>query len=193
MKNTINYYEKHAKEFCQQTINVDMSSIQDIFLMYLSKDAYILDAGCGSGRDSLFFLSRGYKVMAMDGSKQICEEAEKLLKQSVLNLNFSEIDFEEEFDGIWACASLLHVSKNDIEDVLNKLYDSLKKNGILYASFKYGESEHVVDEKLYNDYNEDALQALFLKTSFNIKEIFVTQDNVPGRISPKWINIIVQK
>ena len=108
----------------------------------------ILDLGCGSGRDSMYFIEEGFDVTAVDGSEALCELAKIEIGQEVQNIRFEELEFDNVFDGVCACASLLHVSKNDIEDVLNKLYDSLKKNGILYASFKYGESDEIITQKL---------------------------------------------
>lgn len=123
MNQTISYYDKHAEEFCQETKDADMRFCRDKFLSLLeqkndmqnSKDntslnIHILDAGCGSGRDAKAFLDAGCQVTAMDASIKMCEEAQKWLNRQVLCLSFEELIFKQEFDGIWACASLLHVS-----------------------------------------------------------------------------------
>lgn len=193
MKQTFDYYEKNAKDFCALTINVDMHETQNTFLEYLNSGAHILDAGCGSGRDSLAFIKKGYKVTAMDASKQICVEAEKLLHQEVLNKRFDEIDFENTFDGVWACASLIHVPRLEIHDALEKIYNALKVDGVLYASFKYGETERYSNERFFNDYTEKSICDLFGKTKFEIEKIFVTQDLLPDRKELKWVNIIAIK
>ena len=75
--NTINYYNKHAKSFIQTTRSVDFTSIQNKFLSYLPPEASILDFGCGSGRDTKYFLKQNYNVTAIDGSEAICKEASK--------------------------------------------------------------------------------------------------------------------
>ena len=128
MNQTISYYDKHAEEFCQETKDADMRFCRDKFLDFLERrndmqnikdnislNMHILDAGCGSGRDAKAFLDAGYQVTAMDASTKMCEEAEKRLNKQVLCLSFEELIFEREFDGIWACASLLHVPYKDID------------------------------------------------------------------------------
>ena len=107
MNQTISYYDEHAEEYCASTLNANMSFCREAFLSCLEKGAHILDCCCGSGRDSRAFLDAGYTVTAMDASAGMCANAGKLLGQDVLNISFEEISFQDEFDGIWACASLL--------------------------------------------------------------------------------------
>ena len=203
MNQTISYYDRHAEEFCRETKDADMRFCRDKFLNVLEQkndmqngkdngrlNIHILDAGCGSGRDAKAFIDAGYQVTAMDASIKMCEEAEKRLTRQVLCLTFEELIFEQEFDGIWACASLLHVSYKDIDDVLKRLWNALKKNGILYASFKYGEGKRVVRERDFYDYNEVTLKALMIKNGFCIEDIFMTQDVREDRKMERWINVL---
>jgi SAM-dependent methyltransferase len=91
-----------------------MSLWRDKFEAYISKSGRILDAGCGSGRDSHAFKQHGYSVVAFDASTEMCRMASKLIRQKVLLMRFDGMDFEDEFDGVWACSSLLHVSYEDL-------------------------------------------------------------------------------
>ena len=206
MNQTISYYDKHAEEFCRETKDADMSFCRDKFLNLLERknnisnvenngrrNIHILDAGCGSGRDAKAFLDAGCQVTAMDASIKICEEAEKLLNKQVLRLSFEELIFRQEFDGIWECASLLHVSYKEIDDVLKRLWNALKKDGILYASFKYGDGERVVKERFFYDYNEVTLKELMIKNGFCIEDIFMTQDVREDRKMERWINVLAGK
>lgn len=190
MNQTISYYDKNAKEFCKNTIDADMSFCRDKFLKYLSAGASILDAGCGSGRDSVAFKQLGYHVTAMDASPEICKEAEKVLGQKVICKTFEEIDDENMYNGIWACASLLHVPKERMTEVLYRLKCALKDGGILYASFKYGEDEKIVNGRLFNYYSEQPLSVLMMENGFEVLEVFVTQDVREGRSEEKWVNVI---
>lgn len=192
MNQTISYYDEHAKDFCATTANVNMSFCQNKFLSYLTPGAHILDAGCGSGRDSKVFLKLGFQITALDASPKMCAEAEKLLGQKVLCLPFEEIAFQKEFDGIWACASLVHVTKSEIDDVLFRMKKALKERGILYASFKYGTSERMVEGRLFNDYDEELLRSLLEKQGFTICELFITEDVRKERAGEKWINVIAR-
>ena len=190
---TINYYNENAKEFCAGTVNADMSVCRNKFTALLECGTRILDAGCGSGRDSKVFLDMGYDVISMDASSEVCKEAEAYLGKHVLCKSFEEIEFSNEFDGIWACASLLHVSRNDIDFVFEKLNNALKDNGVLYVSFKYGENERIKDGRFFNDYTEETLTELLKSHSFKIEEIFISFDVRKERESEKWVNAIVVK
>ena len=167
-----------------------MSFCRDKFLKYLKPDAAILDAGCGSGRDSVAFKQLGYHVTAMDASPKICREAEKVLGQKVICKTFEELDDENVYDGIWACASLLHVPKERMGEVLHRLKRALKDGGILYASFKYGEEEKVVNGRLFSNYDEQSLRALMSENGFDILELFVTRDVRTDRHGEKWVNVV---
>ncbi len=193
MNQTISYYDEHAKEYCQTTMDADMSFCINKFMSYLSADAHILDAGCGSGRDSKVLIENGFTVTAMDASKNMCIEAKKLLNQDVLQISFEEMDFHNEFDGIWACASLLHVSKSEINSVILNIKNALKQGGVFYASFKYGTTQRIVQERLFNDYDENALIKLLKYNGFKVCEVFITNDVRETKSNEKWINAIAKK
>lgn len=190
MNQTISYYDKNAAEFCKNTIDADMSFCRDKFLKYMKTDAAILDAGCGSGRDSVAFKQLGYHVTAMDASPKICQEAEKVLGQKVLCKTFEELDDERMYDGIWACASLLHVDKERMAEVLYRLKCALKDGGILYASFKYGEEEKTVNGRLFNYYSEQSLRVLMEGNGFEVLDLFVTRDVREDRREEMWVNVV---
>ena len=190
MDQTISYYEEHAVEFCRSTLEADMTYCRDRFLKYLNPGSRILDAGCGSGRDSKAIVELGHYVTAMDASPKICAEAEKVLGQKVLCQSFEELDMENTFDGIWACASLLHVYRERIPDVLYRLKRALKEGGVLYASFKYGDGEVIKRGRYFSNYNERTLKELMQDAGFEILELFVTEDVRRDRSGEKWVNVI---
>ncbi len=201
----ISYYDKYAEEFCRATKDADMSFCRDRFLHLLERRNYvkksesdkfkmhILDAGCGSGRDAKAFLDAGYRVTALDASRGICKEAKKLIGQEVYCIKFEELQFQQEFDGIWACASLLHVSFAEINGVLKRLWDALKKDGVLYASFKYGEGIRTDNDRLFFNYEETTLNDLMINNGFLVEDIFLTQDVRKNREEERWINVLAKK
>lgn len=189
----MNYYDLNAEEFFSDTVNADMSTHHDEFLKNLPEKACILDAGCGSGRDAKLFKSLGYNVTAIDGSVEMCKLASKHSGINVKHMQFQEIDFKNEFDGIWASASLLHVPSCEIADVLKRLKDSLKENGILYASFKYGDFEGERNGRYFNDLDEITSRQLFENADFNFIKTWITSDSRKGRENEKWLNILVKK
>lgn len=105
-------------------------------------------------------------------------------------MRFDEIDFEEEFDGIWACASLLHVPNEELLDVLEKMHRALKDNGALYVSFKYGEGTKQRGDRTFSDFTEESVKALLNNARFEVIECGITSDIRPGRADEKWVNVI---
>lgn len=136
----IQYYDNNALDFFNRTINLDLSDSYKEFISYLPQKAHILDAGCGAGRDTKYFLSKNYEVTAFDASKEMVKLASKESGINVLHLAFQDINFEKMFDGVWAQASLLHVPYNETKDVYKKIHHALKPNGIFYACYTHGEN-----------------------------------------------------
>ena len=133
---TLKYYNENAQSFASGTVSVKFTEVQDKFLEKLNPDAYILDFGCGAGRDTKYFLSRGYQVDAVDGSEQLCRIASEYTGIKVRQKLFQELDEKEKYDGIWACASILHLPKKQLREVLKNMYAALKSEGWIYTSFK---------------------------------------------------------
>ena len=191
---TLQYYNENAQSFIADTLSADMSAQYALFLPLLPKSASILDLGCGSGRDSLFFKKHGYQVTAVDGSPALCDYASSLLEHPVPCLNFNELNFNGQFDGVWACASLLHLPYLQLTKVLGLIADSLKPNGILYASFKYGTDSQLDDKgRFYCNFTEDTIHSLFSSNNaFKLLKTVVTEDVRPN-MTQKWLNIIAKK
>ncbi len=129
MKNckiTLDYYDRHKAEYVQMSFGADMSAVRKEFMELVPACGRILDCGCGSGRDTLAFSKAGYQVVPMDGSEEMCRATFELTGIQPLHMLFSEIDLKEEFDGIWACASLLHVPKKELPDILQRLSKAAK-------------------------------------------------------------------
>jgi len=191
---TLEYYDKNAIAFFAGTVNIDMSSLYKRVEAYLKPNAHILDLGCGSGRDSKYFLNRGYHVTAVDGSEQLCQLASEVIGQEVLHLRFRDLNFHEEFDAVWACASLLHVEKGQMTAVLQRIFKSIKPGGILYASYKYGDTQRIKDNQLFNDYMERDLEMLFSGIDGAVvKEWWISGDVRAERKNEKWLNVVVRK
>lgn len=195
MDQTIKYYDDNAIEFFMNTKDANMENLYKLFLKYIPEGGKILDLGCGSGRDTKYFLEKGYDVVAVDGSIEMVKLSSEYTGKKTLHMTFQEIDFEEEFDGIWACASLLHVRRDEISSILYKIYHALKPNGVLYSSFKYGDKEEYRDDgRFFNYYDEKSFSELIKKLGyFDILEILITNDVRKGKENEKWLNVIVKK
>jgi len=193
MDKTLEYYNKNAVSFAKETINADMHELYEFFLKYLTQGASILDLGCGSGRDAKYFLDKGYIVTAIDGSPELCRLATDYTGQPVICKLFNELEFSNDFDGVWACASLLHLTMNDLIDVLQRIKRSLKNEGILYTSFKYGDFSGYRNDRYFTDLDENKLMAILgEKPLFKVLETKITSDVRPGRENEKWLNVILK-
>ena len=196
MSSTIDYYNIHARDFSDSTINVEFTHMQDHFLDLLPSGALILDFGCGSGRDTRYFLDKGYKVEAIDGSVELCQIASEYTGITVKHMYFEELDAQEKYDGIWACSSILHLDRESLADVMFRIVSALKPGGIIYTSFKYGDYEGMRSGRYFIDFTEKSFSAFLDKLA--CKEIFVeeqwiTADARPGRSGERWLNIILRK
>lgn len=171
-----------------------MSFCQKRFIELLEPGSLILDAGCGSGRDSKFFLGQGFRVQAIDASSKMCQMASEYTGLPVKCTRFEKIEYDSKFDGVWACASLLHVKKKELPDILWKFHKALKADGIMYASFKYGNREEERLERFFSDYKIDELKNVFLQNGlFELVQIFKTKDVRPDYENKPWLNIILRK
>ena len=194
MDYTIDYYNQNAKNFIENTQNVDMHLAQDKFLQLLDSQSSILDFGCGSGRDTKYFLEKGYHVTATDGSAELCKLASAFTGIEVKEMLFQELDDINKYDGIWACSSILHLPKKELFPVLRKMCIALKSAGVIYSSFKYGDFEGERNGRYFTDFTEDTFRD-FIKDipELTIEDHWITSDIRPGRGNEKWLNLIIRK
>ena len=194
MNRTLDYYNENADSFTGDTLDVVFSDVQDRFLSHLQEGAYILDFGCGSGRDSKYFLNKGYKVDAIDGSEKLCEAASKFTGIEVKCKLFSDLDDIDKYDGIWACASILHLPKEELESVFEKMIKALKPGGTIYASFKYSQFEGYRKGRYFTDFTSETFQKFVGEFhELTVVEEWISSDVRPGRSDEKWLNLILQK
>ena len=194
LKDTISYYNQNAATYTADTFSADCSDIQKRFMAKLVHGAKVLDFGCGSGRDAAVFLKHGFDVIAADGSEEMCRMASDNTGLEVVHLYFQDLDYQETFDGIWACASILHLPYHDLSDVFFKMVRALKPGGIIYTSFKYGDFEGVRNGRYFCDISEERFEELIHDIpDVILEEQWISQDVRPGRESEKWLNSILRK
>lgn len=190
---TIDYYNKHAEEFIASTFEVDMESFYQPFLALLPETAQILDLGCGSGRDSLAFKNKGYHIDAMDYSAELVKKATELTGIQVKYQSFYDLSEVAVYDGIWACASLLHCERKRLAEVLEKMLRALKPDGVIYMSFKYGDSDREKYGREFTDLNEQQAQELLAQfDQVSWVQQWITIDKRPER-EEQWLNLLWKK
>lgn len=194
LNKTINYYDTNAKDFVEGTLNVDFKTTQDKFINKLPAKGYILDFGCGSGRDTKYFLAKDFKVDAIDGSIELCKIASEYINIKVRHMYFNELSIVNKYDGIWACSSILHLSLGDLVDVFKRMSKALKDEGIIYTSFKYGDFSGERNGRYFTDMTEDSFAKLIANVdNIKVEEQWITADVRPQRGNEKWLNLILRK
>ncbi len=189
---SVDYYNKYSNAYFDSTVEIDMSEKLNRFLEMLDSGDTVLDLGCGSGRDAKVMLENNLEVTLLDASPELAELADIYTGVEPLVMDMRDMDFEGVFDGIWACASLLHLPKDDMPDMLNKLYAALKSGGVIYISVKQGDFEGFRQERFYADYEPNELKKLIEDVNgFTDIDIWTNEDTHVE--NQTWVNVLARK
>ena len=190
----VGYYSTNAIEYCEETSKFEVGDLYKPFLEHLSRGGHILDLGCGSGRDSNAFREMGYVVTSVDGSPEIATWASAFTGYPVAVKSFQEIDYQEEYDGVWASASLLHCHQDQLQDVILRIVESLKKEAVAYMSFKWGESPSIDDRgRHFTNQTAQSLKQLLVNVG-NTEILKIWDSEMMLRDQPqKWVYAIIRK
>jgi SAM-dependent methyltransferase len=189
---TEDYYNKNAEEFMERTFNLDMSETLQQFTNKLLPGAKVLDVGCGSGRDTLTLKSLGYEVTAFDGSEELVKLASQKINHPIIHMKIEDMNWKEEFDGVWAMASLLHLKKDEMPFNLKKIMDALKPDGTFFLSLKAGEGEGLDSMgRFFSYYSTEEVTKLFKDIGYENIEFFSNEDGLKRDVV--WISALVTK
>lgn len=184
------FYDGNPEGYSAKTFTADVSDLRDRFTALLPPEASILDLGCGSGRDSLAFHDMGYRVTSVDGSEGMCRVARENTGLEVRRLLFSDLDYIDEFDGVWACSTLLHVPSDELPHILSLTHRSLHRDGLFYMSFKDGGFEGERDGRYYIDMTVDGIPSLAESNGFEVVDVWNSRE--PDR-DILWTNAILRR
>jgi SAM-dependent methyltransferase len=192
---TQDWYDAHAEHFTQRTMGNDMSDVYRRFLSHLPSKAHILDAGCGPGRDARAFVDRGFRVTAFDASIAMVERCARHASVPVHHLRFEDVSFENEFDSVWACASLLHVPRGQLPEVLSRVTRALKAGGIFYMSFQVGEDDRKEpDGRLFTNFTQQSLRHLLDESGqLAVIEMWEVELDGAGGQRKRWLHALSRK
>lgn len=188
-----NYYESNAERYAEETLSADMSEQYRRFLPLLKNGAKILDVGSGSGRDACYFQKQGYQVTALEPSKNLCREIRKVFPGEIVCSDIQNYQPEERYDGIWACASLIHLQEEEVLQFFEKIDLYLEDSGIVYISGKNGiQTGEAEDGRYFLEFTEQ-LQGKILKINekLELEQLWYTKD-VTGRKGFRWMNVILK-
>lgn len=188
------YYEANAEKYANQTRYADLSHLYAAFLSLLPRNARILDVGCGGGRDLRAFRERGFEAFGVDPSSALVEIACEYSGAEVAVAKVEALEFEEQFDGVWACASLLHLPKAKLQEALRRIHRSLIAGGVLFLSVQAGRGEEFSEDgRFYALYEEPEIRSAIQETGFGTLNTWTTSDALPGRPEISWINLLARK
>ena len=195
---TIQTYNEYAEKYFQSHHSAEaIKNLLELFIENLDGKR-ILDVGCGPGRDAKFFADLGYEVVGIDLSEKLLEIARKNVPKAKFYLmDMRNLDFPNNyFDGIWACASFLHVPRKDAQKTLNEFYRVLRENGLIYISVREGRGERFVKSKQYGEkeryfvyYSSVELRKLIENGGFKVFEELIEKE----KDGDTWINIFARK
>lgn len=188
---TLSWYRDNAIQYAEETRNSLVLDALWEFLSRMKEGGTILDYGSGSGRDSAYFLDKGFSVDSLDGSAEMKAQAERLFGIKVKLSSFLSLEEKEKYDGIWAQASILHLEEHDLRVALTLIERALKRDGVFYSSFRKGEEDGYEKGRWYTNMTERRFLS-FLPASLYVEKIWESQDVRPG-VSRTWLSIICRK
>ena len=191
---TIEYYNRNASLYFDNTVKADLSECYEHFLKYIGSGGRIIDIGAGSGRDVKYFKDRGYVVEAIDAAEEMCRLASDYSGVVVRCESIYTWQPEEKYDGMWANASLLHIPIAEIEDFIFRVSNYLNLNGVFYISMKSGVQTGYDDSgRFFTNFSEDIMQKIVAKcTMYKVAEIWETEDSI-CREGFRWLNFILKR
>ena len=188
---TLSWYRENAIQYAEETRNSLVLDALWEFLSRMKEGGTILDYGSGSGRDSAYFLDKGFSVDSLDGSAEMKAQAERLFGIKVKLASFLSLEEKDKYDGIWAQASILHLEEHDLRAALTLIERALKRDGVFYSSFRKGEEDGYEKGRWYTNMTERRFLS-FLPASLYVEKIWESQDVRP-RVNRTWLSIICRK
>ena len=190
---SIGWYDANAEDFVARTFGPGMEGGRARFLAHVPPGGAVLDAGCGSGRDALAFKSAGYAASAFDGSAKLAQIAAENTGLPVRHLTFADMDWDEAFDGVWACASLLHLAPADLPGALANIRRALKPGGAFYCSFKAGDTERFANGRHFTDMTLESLRAVIVRAGFEVLDLWDSDDGRPDHRGERWVSAVARR
>ena len=193
-KDSVGYYDKNYIEYSKKTLSLDMSEIYGNFLKNLAMGARILDAGCGAGRDTQYFIKNGYKVVSFDASHRMVKTCRQYPFAYCIQESFETISWTEEFDAVWACASLVHTPLERLYESLYKLFKAVKSGGIIYTSFKEGNhTSFLSDGRSVHFYEQRTIEEIAIEKLYLEPVMFWKNTSIDQPSNDTWMNFIFRK
>lgn len=191
---TLVYYNENAMQYFANTVNANMSEFCDRFASCVKPEGELIDIGAGSGRDVRYFLKLGFRVDALDASEVMCKLASEYTGVNVKCQRIQDWMPIKKYDAVWANASLVHLTKEEIGSFICKLPKVLTEEGVAYISLKGGiDSGWDCLGRYFSSFcKEEVVTICSTVQDLVIEDIWETSDLLE-REGIYWINIILKK
>jgi ubiquinone/menaquinone biosynthesis C-methylase UbiE len=187
---TIQTYDQIAPSFAERYWNVVLERELDNFAQRLPAASRVMDLGCGPGRDIQLLRQRGFNLFGLDRSTGMLREAQQRVGGLLACADMRRLPLHDNsLDGIWMCASLLHMPRSDAPLVLTEVGRVLRAGGVLYVSVQEGTGESWSDsdggQRFFTFFQADELKTLVESAGFSVEETWTN----PGGHS-MWISLL---
>lgn len=188
---TLAYYEAHADDYARRTLDAGLYDVYPRFVNGLSTGSRILDLGCGAGRDLKVFARLGFRPYGLDASPSLVRIAGRFSGVPVVVGRIEDIEFDREFDAVWACASLLHVPRQELNSTIRRIRAALKPGGPFFASIQAGTGEERgSDGRLFTYFEENEFRSALVDNEFHHVEAWITGDSLREGRQLTWLNFL---
>jgi ubiquinone/menaquinone biosynthesis C-methylase UbiE len=183
-------YDQIAADYASHAWRGDaLAESRRRFAARLAVAARVLDIGCGPAHDTAKLRELGLRAAGFDRSRGMLAQARgdtPLLLGDMRHLPVPD----RALDGLWVCASFLHIPKTDAPAVLAEFRRVLRPGGVLFISIKRGQGQRWIahgsgGERFFVFYQEHELDGLLAAAGFAVREAWLDADHL-GRPEP-WI------
>lgn len=190
---TIDFYELNAHRYAGLTSSVDLSQLRSRFIKHLPPHARVLDVGCGAGRDLRAFKAAGFEAEGIEPAPALARIAREFSGCPVSVTTIDKLEANGKFDGVWACASLLHLRVAELPEALARIRRALRDPGIFFMSMQRGAGENAApDGRFYCLYEESEILDAVNGQGFVPLDVWESGDALPERQAIRWINLLAR-
>jgi len=187
------FYQRHYRSYHQKTFHIDPASFLEPLIRHLTPGNTLLDVGCGSGRDLLWFKEQGIKVTGFERSEGLAALARTTVECEIIEGDFEDFDFSKEtFDAILLSGSLVHIPHAQLEAVFDSVMRGLGEGGKVLVSLKEGKGSSTGgDGRIFYLWQKEDLRELFSRHGFSVLEC--QRDVSKVNSSDTWLSYVLLK
>ncbi len=170
----------------------NLAALADRLAQHVGPRGIIADIGCGHGRDTAWLERTNRLVIGFDLSFQMLLQAKTITRGDLVQMDMQHSAVPNaSFDGIWCCASLLHLPKSQAAATLVEFRRISRAEGMLILSIQEGDSEGWVwserdrVERYFARYQIPEMSSLLSQAGYAIRE----QSASPG-VSASWLAFV---